>query len=58
LAELPVVPGIEALVVYADKDTGGGGQRAARELAVRWIRAGREAYIALPDIGDWNERHA
>jgi putative DNA primase/helicase len=58
MAELPVVAGIETLVVYADKDTGGAGQRAAQELAARWIRAGREAYIALPDSGDWNERGA
>ena len=58
MAELPVVPGIETLVVYADKDTGGVGQRAAQELAARWMRAGREAYIALPDSGDWNERGA
>ena len=58
MAELPVVPGIETLVVYADKDTGGAGQRAAQELAARWTRAGREAYIALPDTGDWNERGA
>ena len=49
MAELPVVAGIETLVVYADKDAGGAGQRAAQELAARWTRAGREAYIALPD---------
>ena len=56
MAELPVVPGIETLVVYADKDTGGAGQRAAQALANRWARAGREAYIAPPVTGDWNER--
>ena len=58
MAELPVVAGIETLVVYADKDTGGTGQRAAQELAARWTRAGREIHIALPDSGDWNERGA
>jgi putative DNA primase/helicase len=58
MAGLPVVPGIETLVVYADKDAGGTGQRAAQELAARWTRAGREAYIALPVTGDWNERGA
>jgi hypothetical protein len=56
MAELPVVPGIETLVAYADKDAGGTGRRAAQQLATRWARAGREAYIALPDAGDWNER--
>ena len=58
MAELPVVAGIDTLVVYADKDTGRVGQRAAQELATRWMRAGRESYIALPDSGDWNERGA
>jgi putative DNA primase/helicase len=58
MAGLPVVPGIETLVVYADKDTGGVGQRAAQYLAARWMQAGREAYIALPNRGDWNERGA
>ena len=58
MAELPVVAGIVTLVVYADKDTGRVGQRAAQELATRWMRAGRESYIALPDSGDWNERGA
>ena len=58
MAELPVVPGIDTLVVYADKDVGGAGQRAAQELATRWTRSGRVAYIALPDNGDWNERGA
>ena len=56
MAELPLVPGIETLVVYADKDAGGTGRRAAQQLAARWARAGRDAYVALPDIGDWNER--
>jgi hypothetical protein len=55
MARLPVVPGIEALVVYADKDTGGAGQKAAQELASRWAKAGRDVYIALPATGDWNE---
>jgi putative DNA primase/helicase len=58
MTELPVMPGIESLVVYADKDAGGAGQRAAQALANRWARAGREAYIALSDSGDWNERDA
>jgi putative DNA primase/helicase len=55
MAGLPVVPGIETLVIYADKDAGGAGEKAAQDLASRWLRAGREAYIALPPTGDWNE---
>jgi hypothetical protein len=56
MGELPVVTGIEAIVIYADNDAGGIGLQAAQQLAARWTRAGREAYIALPEAGDWNER--
>lgn len=60
LAGLPVVPGVERLIVYADTDPSGAGQAAAVALASRWHRAGREAYIAQPPapIGgkaDWND---
>lgn len=60
LAGLPVVPGIERLIVYADTDSSGAGQAAAAALAARWHRAGREAYIAQPPApvggkADWND---
>ncbi|WP_428665040.1 DUF7146 domain-containing protein [Reyranella sp.] len=60
LAELPVVAGIERLVVYADTDRSGTGQTAARKLAARWHGASREVFIAQPSAprggkSDWNE---
>lgn len=63
LASLPVVPGIERLVIYADTDASGTGQTAARTLAARWHEAGREVFIAQPSApaggkADWNDRTA
>jgi putative DNA primase/helicase len=63
LAGLPVVPGIDRLVIYSDTDPSGTGQAAARTLATRWHQAGREVYIAQPPApaggkSDWNERPA
>jgi phage/plasmid primase-like uncharacterized protein len=61
LAGLPVVSGIERLVIYADLDPSGTGETAARTLALRWYRAGRDVYIAQPPTPaggkrDWNDR--
>jgi len=55
LANLPVVPGIERLSIFADRDESGVGQQAAERLAERWHQAGREVLIATPPHGDWNE---
>ena len=60
LAGLPVVDGIERLTIFADADSNGVGQAAARTLAARWHAAGREVYIALPPTPpggkrDWND---
>ncbi len=46
LAALPVLAGVEALVVFADHDPAG--LKAARECARRWADAGREARIRTP----------
>lgn len=46
LAALPVLAGIETLVIVADHDPAG--IRAARECAHRWATAGCDARIALP----------
>jgi hypothetical protein len=43
LAAFPVLPGIDALTVYADHDDAG--LRAANNCAQRWADAGREAFI-------------
>jgi hypothetical protein len=48
LASLPVLGGVESLLIAADNDESGTGQRAANALAQRWADAGREAAIVLP----------
>ncbi|BCO32879.1 hypothetical protein TspCOW1_29820 [Thiohalobacter sp. COW1] len=56
LAAFPVLEGIEALTLYADRDPHGKGEQAARACARRWAAAGREAAVALPPrSGDWND---
>lgn len=47
LAGLPVLAGIESLLIAADHDDVG--IRAAETCAARWAAAGREVHIALPD---------
>jgi hypothetical protein len=59
MAALPVVAGVERLIIYSDTDPSGTGQAAAHTLAARWHQAGREVFIAQPSapIGgkaDWN----
>ncbi len=49
LAMFPVLGGIEALTIGADRDESGTGQEAAAECAERWLAAGREARILMPD---------
>ena len=53
LAKLPVIPAIERLSIF--HDAGGVGVDAARELAERWYRAGRDVFLFAPPFGDdWN----
>lgn len=58
MATLPLVPGIEALTIFADHDPPG--TKAAGNLASRWRAAGRESVVvAAPTPGtDWNEARA
>lgn len=46
MAQLPVLPGIEALTIFADHDRAG--LKAAKECARRWHDAGREVHIRAP----------
>jgi hypothetical protein len=48
LEALPVLAGIEALMILADADENGRGQEAARRCAERWSAAGREVTILTP----------
>ena len=55
IAKFPVLPGIEALTIFADADDKSGvGLRAAEECADRWRAAGHNSRIAAPPSGtDW-----
>jgi hypothetical protein len=53
IARFPVLPGIEALTIFADADAAG--LAAARSCCARWAEAGREARILAPPAGDWDD---
>ena len=53
IARFPVLPGIEALTVFADAD--GPGLEAAQTCIARWADAGRESQIHAPPAGDFND---
>lgn len=48
LAELPVPPDVDRVVICADHDASRVGLEAARKLAARFIDHGKRAWIALP----------
>jgi hypothetical protein len=48
LARLPVIPGVEQLIVLVDHDRNGQGQAAAARCAERWSRAGRSVTRLKP----------
>lgn len=53
LAVLPVLPGIECLMIAADKDSAG--QSAARSCASRWYAAGADVRITCQMANDLND---
>ncbi len=53
IRRFPVLPGIEALTIFAD--TGEAGIGAANACAAQWIAAGREARILAPPHDDWDD---
>lgn len=54
IARFPVLPGIEALTIFADADDQGAGLLAAQSCAEHWTAAGREVTIQTPPAGtDW-----
>jgi phage/plasmid primase-like uncharacterized protein len=55
MTEFPVLPGIEALTIFADHDDAG--QTAARACAVNWTAGGRQVAIRTPSRpgADWND---
>lgn len=52
IARFPVLPGIEALTIFADED--GAGIAAAQTCAGRWREAGAEARVMAPPEGDFD----
>ncbi|MCA3139745.1 MAG: toprim domain-containing protein [Rhodocyclaceae bacterium] len=53
LAAFPVLPGIEALTIAADRDKSGTGQRAALACMRRWRAAGKTVcVVAADELGD------
>jgi hypothetical protein len=52
LGWLPVLPGIERLIILVDNDLNGIGQRAALTCAMRWTRAGRTVVQLTPKRAD------
>ena len=52
LAQFPVIDGVSDLVIFADNDSSGTGQKAAAECANRWVLAGRVVKVWTPDTPD------
>jgi putative DNA primase/helicase len=48
IESFPVLPGIEALTIFADNDVSGTGLKAARKCANRWHTGGHEVTIIIP----------
>jgi DNA primase len=57
LEALVLPPEVREVVVCADRDPDGGGERAARVAAQRWLAEGRVVRVALPpdDHKDFND---
>ena len=53
LAALPVLPGVESLLIGCDRDPAG--ERAADELAERWLNAGATVVITRQTMNDLND---
>jgi DNA polymerase I-like protein with 3'-5' exonuclease and polymerase domains len=56
LGNLPLIAGVERLIILVDHDLNGAGQVAALRCAERWTRAGRQVVKLMPDKpGDFND---
>ena len=56
VANLPVLPGIEALTLLVENDENGASDRACTEAATRWHAAGRAVDFVRPNVGkDMND---
>jgi Toprim domain-containing protein/CHC2-type zinc finger protein len=48
LSKLPIIPGVQRLIILVDHDVNGAGQAAAARCADRWQRAGRTVIRLTP----------
>jgi putative DNA primase/helicase len=56
MTKFPVLSGIGCLSIIADHDANGAGERAARAVEARWLEAGREVRVLMPnELGDLND---
>ena len=51
IAAFPVLAAIEAITMLGEVDDGGANNRAAQACAARWIEAGCDAFMVVPQIG-------
>lgn len=60
IAAFPVLPGVEALTIFADNDASGTGQQAAQNCAGSWMAAGCEVRVLVPAVSgsDFADRGA
>jgi putative DNA primase/helicase len=54
MRHFPVLAGIEHLEIFADHDTNGAGEAAARECLARWENLGAEVAIVMPPTAGSN----
>ena len=52
LSPLPVITGVERLIILVDNDLNGAGQAAAARCAERWSGAGRLVVKLMPKRAD------
>jgi Toprim domain len=52
LGTLPVIPGVERLILLIDNDRNQEGQTAAAQVAASWRAAGRTVVPLMPDAVD------
>ena len=56
MAKFPALSGIETLNVVVDRDPNAAGERAAHEVEARWLAAGAQVNLLVPDgVGDLND---
>jgi hypothetical protein len=48
MASLALPPTVRTVIILADHDASGAGERAARTAAQRWLAEGRRVQIAMP----------